>query len=77
MPRWTRHASAETEIAAGRVRGPLHGVPVGIKDIIDVAGLPTTCHSKILVENVATADAGCGREAAPGRRDHPGQARHP
>ena len=48
---------AETEIAAGRVRGPLHGVPVGIKDIIDVAGLPTTCHSKILVENVATADA--------------------
>src|SRR5690349_1105131 len=49
--------AAETEIAAGRVRGPLHGVPVGIKDIIDVAGLPTTCHSKILVENVAKADA--------------------
>ena len=49
--------AAETEIAAGRVRGPLHGVPVGIKDIIDVAGLPTTCHSKILVDNVAAADA--------------------
>ena len=49
--------AAETEIAAGRVRGPLHGVPVGIKDIIDVAGLPTTCHSKILVDNVAKADA--------------------
>src|SRR6478672_13257206 len=49
--------AAETEIAAGRVRGPLHGVPVGIKDIIDVAGLPTTCHSKILLENVAAADA--------------------
>ena len=43
---------AETEIKAGRSRGPLHGVPVGIKDIIDVAGLPTTCHSKILVDNV-------------------------
>ncbi len=49
--------SAEAEIAAGRIRGPLHGVPVGIKDIIDVAGLPTTCHSKILVDNVAKTDA--------------------
>jgi aspartyl-tRNA(Asn)/glutamyl-tRNA(Gln) amidotransferase subunit A len=48
---------AEREIAAGRIRGPLHGVPVGIKDIIDVAGLPTTCHSKILIDNVAKADA--------------------
>lgn len=51
--------TAEAEIAAGRSRGPLHGVPVGIKDIIDVAGLPTTCHSKVLQDNVATADAVC------------------
>ncbi len=49
--------AAEAEIVKGRVRGPLHGVPVGIKDIIDVAGLPTTCHSKILVDNVAKADS--------------------
>jgi aspartyl-tRNA(Asn)/glutamyl-tRNA(Gln) amidotransferase subunit A len=48
---------AEREIAAGRTRGPLHGVPVAIKDIIDVAGLPTTCHSKILQDSVATEDA--------------------
>ena len=48
---------ADQEIAAGRSRGPLHGVPVGIKDIIDVAGLPTTGHSKILVDNIAKADA--------------------
>src|SRR3954466_681093 len=48
---------ALSEIGVGRPRGPLHGVPVGIKDIIDVAGLPTTCHSKILVDNVAKADA--------------------
>jgi aspartyl-tRNA(Asn)/glutamyl-tRNA(Gln) amidotransferase subunit A len=49
--------TAEQEIAAGRVRGPLHGVPIGVKDIIDVAGLPTTCHSKILLDNVAQRDA--------------------
>ena len=51
--------AAEAEVAAGHLRGPLHGVPVGIKDIIDVAGLPTTCHSKILVDNIAAADAVC------------------
>jgi aspartyl-tRNA(Asn)/glutamyl-tRNA(Gln) amidotransferase subunit A len=48
---------ADQEFAAGRSRGPLHGVPVGIKDIIDVSGLPTTGHSKILVDNIAKADA--------------------
>src|SRR5690348_15518480 len=51
--------AAEAEIMAGRPRGPLHGVPVGIKDIVDVAGLPTTCHSKILIDHVAAADAVC------------------
>ena len=51
--------AAEAEAASGRLRGPLHGVPVGIKDIIDVASLPTTCHSKILIDNVAGADAMC------------------
>ena len=51
--------TAEAEVAAGRLRGPLHGVPVGIKDIIDVAGLPTTGHSKILADNVATSDSVC------------------
>jgi aspartyl-tRNA(Asn)/glutamyl-tRNA(Gln) amidotransferase subunit A len=52
--------AAEAEAAQGRLRGPLHGVPVGIKDIIDVAGLPTTCHSKILANAAAAAaDAEC------------------
>jgi aspartyl-tRNA(Asn)/glutamyl-tRNA(Gln) amidotransferase subunit A len=51
--------AAEVEIVSGRSRGPLHGVPVGIKDIIDVARLPTTCHSKVLIDNVASADAVC------------------
>lgn len=50
---------AEAEAARGQLRGALHGVPVGIKDIIDVAGLPTTCHSKVLEKKIARADAEC------------------
>ncbi len=48
---------AESEIARGDWRGPLHGVPYGLKDIVDYAGLPTTAHSKILADNVAAADS--------------------
>lgn len=48
---------AEVEIQAGNWRGPLHGVPFGLKDIIDVEGLPTTGHSKILADNLAKTDA--------------------
>src|SRR5262245_3439483 len=48
---------AETEIARGGWRGPFHGVPYGLKDIVDYAGLPTTAHSKILQKNIATTDA--------------------
>jgi len=50
-------AVAEAEIAAGHYRGPMHGIPYGLKDLIDVAGLATTCHSRILAGNIATADA--------------------
>jgi aspartyl-tRNA(Asn)/glutamyl-tRNA(Gln) amidotransferase subunit A len=52
-----RHA--EADIMAGRALGPLHGIPVGVKDNIDFAGVPTTCHSKILLDNVAKEDAAC------------------
>jgi aspartyl-tRNA(Asn)/glutamyl-tRNA(Gln) amidotransferase subunit A len=48
---------AEAEISRGAWRGPLHGVPYALKDIIDYVGLPTTGHSKILKDNVAAADA--------------------
>src|SRR5688572_30139755 len=37
---------AERDLASGQDRGPLHGVPIGIKDIYDVAGLPTRCGSE-------------------------------
>ncbi len=49
--------AAEAEIARGGSRGPLHGIPVGLKDIIDLAGHPTTCHSKLQIDRVATEDA--------------------
>jgi aspartyl-tRNA(Asn)/glutamyl-tRNA(Gln) amidotransferase subunit A len=48
---------AESEIARKKWRGPLHGVPYALKDIVDYAGLPTTAHSKILKDNIARTDA--------------------
>jgi aspartyl-tRNA(Asn)/glutamyl-tRNA(Gln) amidotransferase subunit A len=39
--------AAEQEIASGRYRGPLHGVPVSVKDLVDVAGTPTTSGSAV------------------------------
>jgi aspartyl-tRNA(Asn)/glutamyl-tRNA(Gln) amidotransferase subunit A len=48
---------AEAEIARGQWRGPMHGVPYAAKDIFDVEGLPTTCHSKIRLGHRATSDA--------------------
>lgn len=49
--------AAEAETTAGRIRGPLHGIPVGLKDIIDLAGLPTTCHSKLHANHKAASSA--------------------
>lgn len=50
---------AEREIMAGHWRGPLHGVPVAVKDLYDMAGLPTTCSSKVRQHHIASADAAC------------------
>ena len=57
----TEAKMAEEEIAAGRVRGPLHGVPIGVKDIIDTAGVRTTQGSSFFRENVPAEDAECVR----------------
>jgi aspartyl-tRNA(Asn)/glutamyl-tRNA(Gln) amidotransferase subunit A len=47
----------ETEARAGRLRGPLHGVPIGVKDIFDVAGMPTTGGAKSFAHSRPSADA--------------------
>jgi aspartyl-tRNA(Asn)/glutamyl-tRNA(Gln) amidotransferase subunit A len=53
-----RAAEAATrELRAGRDRGPLHGVPVAIKDLVDIAGLPTGYATRAVDPVVAVADA--------------------
>ncbi len=49
--------SAEAEIAAGRYRGPMHGIPFALKDIFCTAGIPTTCHSRTRRDYVPDFDA--------------------
>jgi aspartyl-tRNA(Asn)/glutamyl-tRNA(Gln) amidotransferase subunit A len=49
--------AAEAEIMRNGPRSTLHGIPVGIKDIIDLAGYPTTCHSKQRLDHMADHDA--------------------
>ena len=48
---------AEDEIAAGNYRGPLHGIPFGLKDIYNTAGILTSAHSRILIDNIPGRDA--------------------
>ena len=52
-----RAAALDAERADGRVRGPLHGVPILLKDNIDVAGLPTTAGALALEHSVPDRDA--------------------
>jgi aspartyl-tRNA(Asn)/glutamyl-tRNA(Gln) amidotransferase subunit A len=48
---------AEDEIQRGRLRGPLHGIPIGLKDLIDTAGVRTTCGSALFADRVPAEDA--------------------
>ena len=48
---------ADAELRRGQWRGPMHGVPIGIKDLIDVAGVPTTSGTLIMKDRVPAADA--------------------
>jgi aspartyl-tRNA(Asn)/glutamyl-tRNA(Gln) amidotransferase subunit A len=48
---------AEQEIQSGNYRGPLHGIPIGLKDILDTAGTRTTAGSALFKDRVPTEDA--------------------
>ena len=48
--------AADAAFAAGKDHGPFQGIPYALKDIYDTAGIRTTCHSKLLLDNVPTQD---------------------
>ena len=48
---------ADKDIAGGRYRGPLHGIPVSLKDLVDLKGIRTTAGSLVRASHVATEDA--------------------
>ncbi|MBT5368244.1 MAG: amidase, partial [Nitrospinaceae bacterium] len=50
-------AALDEEAGRGDVRGPLHGIPIAIKDLFDLEGFLMTAGSKILKDNVATGTA--------------------
>jgi aspartyl-tRNA(Asn)/glutamyl-tRNA(Gln) amidotransferase subunit A len=52
-----RARQADRELAEGRDLGPLHGVPISIKDLVDIQGTPTTAASKVRTPQPAGADA--------------------
>jgi len=49
--------TADAELARGHDRGPLHGVPIALKDLIDTAGIRTTAASALFLDRVPTRDA--------------------
>jgi len=53
-----KHAEqADAEIAQGKYRGPLHGIPFGVKDLLDTAGIPTTYGAEPYRNRVPAADS--------------------
>ena len=50
-------SQAEQQIQRGDYRGPLHGIPIGLKDIVDTAGIRTTAASALFKDRIPTEDA--------------------
>jgi len=55
---------AEREISRGNYRGPLHGIPFGLKDIYNTKGILTSGHSRVCIDNVPDSDATTTRRLA-------------
>ncbi len=49
--------ACDTDLSQGHSRGWLHGLPIALKDLVDVAGIPTTCGSPLLRHNIPHEDA--------------------
>src|ERR1017187_4410274 len=58
-PALRQAAAADAEIKAGRYRGPLHGIPFGVKDLYDTKGILTTWGAEPFQKRVAEYDATC------------------
>jgi len=54
--------AADRARKAGRARGLLHGIPFGLKDIYDTAGIRTTAHSRLLLDRVPQRDSTVARK---------------
>ncbi len=52
---------AEAELFGGLDRGPMHGIPVALKDLVTTSGVRTTCGSRVRADDVPTVDAGIVR----------------
>lgn len=59
-------AQADSDFASGIDKGPMQGIPYALKDIYDTAGIRTTCHSKLLRDNVPTTDCVVQQKLAAG-----------
>ena len=84
MPSFSSPGSARSPMPRERIarsspgidKGPMHGIPYAQKDIYATAGIRTTCHSKLLIDNVPAEDC-VGRGKVQGRRRGAArQARH-
>jgi aspartyl-tRNA(Asn)/glutamyl-tRNA(Gln) amidotransferase subunit A len=55
-------AEAEAEVAAGKSRGALHGIPFALKDIYDTCGILTSGHSRVFADRIPREDATATRK---------------